>query len=177
MSVDWIEPYLVFYNTHDGSGSLKAALTPIRVTCQNTLNLALRRAKRSRSTKHTGDIRLKLEDARETLLRAEQYMDELGNEMNYLANIRISDHEADAFIRELITLPKNATKTQQRNTEKLKLYMGDAEIAENDRYRITWKNSRTERLDTKALKQEQPEIYRKYARTAESRRFLVKPVV
>lgn len=60
--------------------------------------------------------------------------------------------------------------------QKLKLYMGDAEIAENDRYRITWKNSRTERLDTKALKQEQPEIYRKYARATESRRFLVKPV-
>ncbi len=60
--------------------------------------------------------------------------------------------------------------------QKLKLYMGDAEIAENDRYRITWKNSRTERLDTKALKQEQPEIYRKYAKTTESRRFLVKPV-
>lgn len=67
--------------------------------------------------------------------------------------------------------------TEKKTIEqKLKLYMGDAEIAENDRYRITWKNSRTERLDTKALKQEQPEIYRKYARATESRRFLVKPV-
>lgn len=28
MSGDWIEPYLIFYNTHDGSGSLKVALTP-----------------------------------------------------------------------------------------------------------------------------------------------------
>lgn len=120
MSGDWIEPYLVFYNTHDGSGSLKVALTPIRVTCQNTLNLALRRAKRSWSAKHTGDIRLKLEDARETLFRAEQYMDELGNEMNYLASIRISGHEADAFIKELISLPKNATKAQEKNTEKLR---------------------------------------------------------
>lgn len=60
--------------------------------------------------------------------------------------------------------------------QKLKLYMGDAEAAENDRYRITWKNSRSERLDTKALKQEEPEIYRRYAKTAESRRFLVKAV-
>lgn len=120
MSGDWIEPYLVFYNTHDGSGSLKVALTPIRVTCQNTLNLALRRAKRSWSTKHTGDIRLKLEDAKETLFRAEQYMDELGNEMNYLTSIRISDHEADAFINELIAQPKNATQAQQKNTEKLR---------------------------------------------------------
>ncbi|MCM1246728.1 MAG: YqaJ viral recombinase family protein [Roseburia sp.] len=60
--------------------------------------------------------------------------------------------------------------------QKLKLYMGDAEAAENERYRITWKNSRTERLDAKALKQEEPEIYQKYAKTTESRRFLVRPV-
>lgn len=67
--------------------------------------------------------------------------------------------------------------TEKKTIEqKLKLYMGDAEIAENDHYRITWKNSQTERLDTKALKQEQPEIYRKYVRITESRRFLVKPV-
>ena len=76
-------------------------------------------------------------------------------------------------ITELIDRLDTEKKTIE---QKLKLYMGDAEIAENDRYRITWKNSQTERLDTKALKQEQPEIYRKYARTIESRRFLVKPV-
>ena len=54
--------------------------------------------------------------------------------------------------------------------------MGDAEIAENDHFRVSWKNSQTERLDTKALKQEQPEIYRRYAKITESRRFLVKAV-
>lgn len=117
---DWIEPYLVFYNSHDGSGSLKVALTPIRVTCQNTLNLALRRAKRNWSTKHTGDIHQKLEDAKETLFRAEQYMDELGSEMNYLASIHFSEQEAETFIQELITVPKNATKTQEKNVEKLR---------------------------------------------------------
>lgn len=117
---DWIEPYLVFYNSHDGSGSLKVALTPIRVTCQNTLNLALRRAKRNWSTKHTGDIRQKLEDAKETLFRAEQYMDELGSEMNYLASIHFNEQEAETFIQELITVPKNATKTQEKNVEKLR---------------------------------------------------------
>lgn len=40
--------------------------------------------------------------------------------MNYLTSIRISDHEADAFIKELIALPQNATKVQQKNTEKLR---------------------------------------------------------
>lgn len=47
ISGDAIEPYLVFSNTHDGSGAIRVAMTPIRVVCQNTLNLALRGAQRS----------------------------------------------------------------------------------------------------------------------------------
>ena len=73
-----ISPYLVFSNTHDGSGAIKVALTPIRVVCNNTLNLALSSAKRSWSMIHTGDIQGKLEEAKDTLFKAEAYMDELG---------------------------------------------------------------------------------------------------
>ena len=51
-----ISPYLVFTNTHDGSGAIKVAVTPVRIVCSNTLNLALSTAKRSWSTIHTGDI-------------------------------------------------------------------------------------------------------------------------
>lgn len=47
ISGERISPYLIFSNTHDGSGAIKVALTPIRVVCQNTLNLALSNAKRS----------------------------------------------------------------------------------------------------------------------------------
>ena len=37
---DEIAPYLVVMNSHDGSSGIKVAMTPIRVVCQNTLNLA-----------------------------------------------------------------------------------------------------------------------------------------
>ena len=47
ISGERISPYLVFSNTHDGSGAVRVALTPIRVVCNNTLNLALATAKRS----------------------------------------------------------------------------------------------------------------------------------
>lgn len=119
MMGDWIDPYLVFYNSHDGSGSIKVALTPIRVTCQNTLNLALRKANRVWSTKHTGEIHSRMDDARETLFRAEEYMDELNNEMYRLADISFNDKEVDQFIQELIPLPKNASAQQEKNTERL----------------------------------------------------------
>ena len=47
-----ISPYLVFSNSHDGSGAVRVALTPIRVVCNNTLNLALATASRSWSMIH-----------------------------------------------------------------------------------------------------------------------------
>ena len=62
MSGERISPYLVFSNTHDGSGAVKVALTPIRVVCNNTLNLALDTARRSWSMIHTGNIKDKIKD-------------------------------------------------------------------------------------------------------------------
>ena len=80
ISGERISPYLLFSNTYDGSGAIKVALTPIRVLCQNTLNLALASAKRSWSMIHTGDIREKMQEAKDTLFLTENYMDELSIE-------------------------------------------------------------------------------------------------
>lgn len=96
-----ILPYLVFSNTHDGSEAIKIAMTPIRVVCNNTLNLALNTADRSWSIHHTGDIAAKLEDARETLFIAEEYMNELGKKFEDLARKRLTDAAVDKFSKEL----------------------------------------------------------------------------
>lgn len=60
---DKTEPYLCFSNTHDGSGAIRVCMTPIRVVCNNTLNIALNGAKRAWSVRHTGDIQAKLQDS------------------------------------------------------------------------------------------------------------------
>lgn len=64
---DQVEPYLVIFNSHDGSSGVKVAMTPIRVVCQNTLNLALNTAKRSWTARHTENVLFRVQDARETL--------------------------------------------------------------------------------------------------------------
>ena len=75
---DEIAPYLVVLNSHDGSSGVKVAMTPIRVVCQNTLNLALGQAKRIWSTRHTENVMSRVQEARDTILMANDYMQELG---------------------------------------------------------------------------------------------------
>ena len=65
--------------------------------------------------------------------------------------------------------------TEKRQIEQeLKLYLGEAEIAENEQYRVSWKAVHSNRLDEKRLKEEEPEIYEKYKKSVLSRRFTVK---
>ena len=120
ISGDEVTPYLVFMNSHDGSGSIKAAMTPIRVVCQNTLNLALSTAKRSWSTNHTGDIKGKMEDARYTLLYADQYMAELGKAIDKLNQQKLSDRQVLEYIDSLFPIIPNASDQQIRNMQKMK---------------------------------------------------------
>ena len=115
-----ISPYLVFSNTHDGSGSVKVAVTPVRGVCNNTLNLALETAQRSFSMVHTGNISDKITEARDTLFKAESYMDRLGAEFEQLHQQKVTDAEVQKYIELLIPLESNATRTQEKNVNRLR---------------------------------------------------------
>ena len=115
-----ISPYLLFSNTHDGSGAIKVALTPIRVVCNNTLNLALSTAKRSWSMIHTGDIQGKLQEAKDTLLLADRYMDSLGKEFENLRMKSMTDKQVMEYIEVLLPVEEDGTMKQKRNIEHLR---------------------------------------------------------
>lgn len=69
---------------------------------------------------------------------------------------------------------KRLEAEKRKIEQELKLYMGEAELAENEHYRVSWKAVESSRLDEKRLKEERPEIYAEYQRTVQSRRFTVK---
>lgn len=115
-----ISPYLLFSNSHDGSGAIKVAITPIRVVCNNTLNLALNTAKRSWSAIHTGNITEKMNEARHTLGLAEQYMEELGKEFEYLKAKKMSDSQVKEYIEILLPLDDEGSLQQKRNIQRLR---------------------------------------------------------
>lgn len=77
--------------------------------------------------------------------------------------------------QELISVIEHMDREKKQIEQELKIYLGDAEAAENEHYRVSWKSVRSNRLDEKRLKDEEPEIYEKYRKEVLSRRLLVKP--
>lgn len=120
ISGERISPYLVFSNTHDGSGAVRVAITPIRVVCNNTLNLALATAERSFSMIHTGDVKEKISEARHTLFMAEEYMHKLGTEFERLRKISMSDKKVKEYIEILLPEDVDASTQQKKNVLKMR---------------------------------------------------------
>lgn len=115
-----IDPYLVFSSSHDGSGAIKVCMTPIRVVCQNTLNLALSSARRMWSTIHVGDLAAKMDEAHNTLLLAEKYMGKLGTEISRLSKIKLSDHKVMEYIELLLPMDAQPTELHRKNIARVR---------------------------------------------------------
>ena len=58
--------------------------------------------------------------------------------------------------------------------QEVKLAMGENETAVSARFRVSWTNVNTSRLDAKRMKMELPEVYRDFCVLNSSRRFMVK---
>ena len=106
---DEVVPYLCFSNSHDGSSSIRACVTPVRVVCNNTLNFALKTAKRSWKTTHAGNIELRAKEARHTLGLATEYMERLDVMANDMANVRVTNDQVVDIWRNMNPLPESAS--------------------------------------------------------------------
>jgi len=79
---DVVKTYLLINTSHDGSIAIQASITPVRVVCANTLNVALNRTrkkdgvKQSFKIRHTQTAEGKITVARQALGMANSYMDE-----------------------------------------------------------------------------------------------------
>ena len=79
--------------------------------------------------------------------------------------------------REEITGIISQLDTEKKKIEQeIKTYMDEAEYAENENFLVSWKNSITNRIDTKRLREEMPEIYNKFLNTVKNRKFIIKTV-
>ena len=108
---DQTKLYLIVWTSHDGSVAVQAAITPVRVVCQNTLNLAMRNAKQSFNIRHTQTAEGRIQVARETLGLALGYFDEFEKEAQELFKQEITDKQFSDLIKTIYPKPeKDAAK-------------------------------------------------------------------
>lgn len=103
---DKVEMYVVFTNSHDGSGAVQVFFTPTRVVCRNTLNFAIKKAQNKLTFKHTSRVNERLnwqneENRRKALIVFEKsvnFSDEFKMNMLFLRNEQVNESQIKDFV-------------------------------------------------------------------------------
>ena len=116
-SNDKTTTYLVVHTSHDGSVAVQASVTPVRVVCQNTLNLALGSTKQSFKLRHTQSVDGKIQVAREALGLTFQYMDDFELEAKALFETAVNDKQFNDIITTIYPKPEADKKMSLKKWE------------------------------------------------------------
>ena len=68
---------------------------------------------------HTGDIKGKMREAKDTLFLAKNYMDELGKEFEKLRMKKLTDKQVMEYIEVLLPIEDGSTPQQEKNMKRL----------------------------------------------------------
>jgi phage/plasmid-like protein (TIGR03299 family) len=113
---DKVKTYLLINTSHDGSIAIQASITPVRVVCANTLNVALNRTKKKDGVKqsfkirHTQTANGKVAVARQALGMANSYMDEFDKMAHAMIQKEISAKDFNDIILAAYPKPELDTK-------------------------------------------------------------------
>ena len=105
---DVVEPYALFANSHNGTRALTISLTTVRVVCQNTLEMALRRGdlgekfRRAHDASHLEHAAAAQEFWGAVMTR----LDGIAKDFVRLTEVRCQDEVFDDILRSLLPIPR-----------------------------------------------------------------------
>jgi phage/plasmid-like protein (TIGR03299 family) len=96
-----VEKYIMLTNSHDGSSSIVAGLTNVRIVCNNTLQAALKGLDNKVSIGHIGGAKDRLREATRVMGIASKYMQEVEAIFNQMADTRMTDDQLHQYITDV----------------------------------------------------------------------------
>lgn len=116
---DQVDKYLLLYNTHDGSSTLRCFFTTIRIACINAVNAALRENKGVGITiRHSGNVIYKMDESKEILGIANKTFDQYEEFAKALTRKNMSSAELKKFSEILFPdPPEDAKRKSERHIE------------------------------------------------------------
>lgn len=120
---DTLEKYLCLTTSHDGKSSLKMYFTPIRVVCQNTLNMSMSDSKNGISIRHSGDIKRKVDEAREILNISIDYYKQYEQIVNQFEEKPLMVSEVEKYFEKVLAFPEDEVSTRKENQKNTLLHL------------------------------------------------------
>lgn len=115
---DKVESYLLVHTSHDGSTGIGGGVTPIRVVCQNTLNVAMGNIKNTFKIRHTLNAKDRM-DAEAALWRqAHTYMDTFEQEAQAMFAQSVTDKQFFGIVEDMFPKPEKDAKGAVKKWEK-----------------------------------------------------------
>jgi len=122
-SDDVIEDYILFTNSHDGTGAVIAQFCTTRVVCNNTLNMALHEGKNRVYFKHTKNVHSKvnlkqkenLEMALSILRGHKIYVQNLQDTLNRFADVKVDDNIVKKIVADVFLEQSQVRELQLEN--------------------------------------------------------------
>lgn len=102
---DSFVPHVIFRNGFNGRTKITAAITPLRLVCQNQFNLAFEDAENTITVRHLSNAEAKLEDAKDVLKMSAEYMEKLNETAERLAGMKMSKSKQEKVIDMLFPEP------------------------------------------------------------------------
>lgn len=124
---DKIENYIILTNSHDGSGSMKVTMSPMRMWCHNCLSFVFKQnAARTQSLRHVSTVQSKMKEAQEVYGIANAYMAALEKEANELSKIKVAPADFDKVCSELFPIAEDATIRTIDNQKQARYFLKKA---------------------------------------------------
>jgi len=116
---DVTEKYLLLTNSHDGSSAVKIMFTPIRVVCQNTLNVAVILGERRQNIRHTATMGLKVSDVREGLGIINERFELFGEAARAMTQVQVNGEGWRAMLKDVGIIPADEGRKLTSRTENI----------------------------------------------------------
>lgn len=105
---DGFKPYVIFRNSFNGKYQLSAAITPLRIVCQNQFNFAFKHVENTINIRHSASAYDRMEEAKYVLQGVAQYMGKLNEIAKQFAGIKLNKTETEIAVNMLFPTPDNA---------------------------------------------------------------------
>jgi phage/plasmid-like protein (TIGR03299 family) len=119
---DKVEKYLCLTTSHDGKSSLQMYFTPVRVVCENTLNMSMSDSKNGIAIRHSAQYKDRIDEARKVLQISINYYQQWEQVVRQLEDKVLTFDEVTSYFNNVLDIDESTEMSTQKENTRNDLY-------------------------------------------------------